>query len=213
MVGAIRQGARDQGPGGPQPSARVIRHETKRLWAARRRAAEQASTCLFYLGRVGRGAKAAVVGIGRGEVNWFFHNDIGTMRNTISIGWPIFQGRGKCYWLANGVQETISEKRRRDWGRADESQRRVSSLGAKTLSLVIVSGRLANPNVPFGVYFSWAHRWQLSESVSARRHNLAQLCSADGDISRGHGHMAYLNRLASPRRVASTSAQAVSDGE
>jgi hypothetical protein len=45
---------------------------------------------------------------------------------------------------------------------------------------VIVSGHLANPNVPFGVYFSWAHLFQLSESVSARRHNLAHLCSADG---------------------------------
>jgi hypothetical protein len=84
----------------------------------------------MYISTQRRGDKAAVV-LERRELNWFFHNDIRTMRNTISIAWPIFHGGGLADWRANGVQVLISEKRRRDGEGADDSQRRLSCVGAK----------------------------------------------------------------------------------
>jgi hypothetical protein len=65
------------------------------------------------------------------ELNWFFHNDIQTMENTISIVWPIFHGTGTAHWPTNGVQRLISEKCSRDVVRADDSEKSLSYLGAK----------------------------------------------------------------------------------
>jgi hypothetical protein len=112
-----------QGPGGPQPGGESDKTRSdSRQTGVRRRS--------MYISTKPRGEKAVVVLEGR-ELNWFFHNDIRTIRNTISIARPIFHGRGLPHWPANGVQSRFRRKAAGDAVRADDSQRRLSFLGAK----------------------------------------------------------------------------------